>query len=141
MPKAKETAEIISIVQLLRMFPDQERCIAWLEKVRWAREPTCAHCGAMDKISQPSSKPHTCWCGHCRKQFTVTTDHDPSRDQDAVAKLDRGDLQRHDGPEGCQRHAIVERAWRPVPHGLVHVAPRPRGLPRAVSSGWTTLSR
>ncbi len=74
MPKAEETAEIISIVQLLRMFPDQERCIAWLEKVRWAREPTCAHCGAMDKISQPSSKPHTCWCGHCRKQFTVTTD-------------------------------------------------------------------
>ena len=73
MPKAKGTAETISIVQLLRMFPDQETCIAWLERVWWNGEPTCAHCGACDKISPPKSKPHAYWCGHCRKHFTVTT--------------------------------------------------------------------
>ena len=73
MPKAKGTAETISIVQLLRMFPNQDSCFAWLEKVRWRGKPVCAHCGAMDKVSQPASKPHTYWCGHCRKQFTVTT--------------------------------------------------------------------
>ncbi len=71
MPKAK--AQTISIVQLLRMFPTQDGCIEWLEKVRWNGEPTCAHCGAMDKIGRPASKPHTYWCGHCRKYFTVTT--------------------------------------------------------------------
>ena len=73
MPKAKGTAETISIPQLLRMFPDQETCIAWLERVRWNGEPVCAHCGACDKISRPKSKPNAYWCGHCRKQFTVTT--------------------------------------------------------------------
>ena len=74
MPKVKGTAETISIVQLLRMFPDQDSCIAWLEKVRWNDEPVCAHCGAVDKISPPRpSKPHAHWCGHCRKYFTVTT--------------------------------------------------------------------
>ena len=73
MPKAKGTAETISITQLLRMFPDQETCIAWLERVRWNGEPVCPHCGACDKISRPKSKPHTYWCGSCRKQFRVTT--------------------------------------------------------------------
>ncbi len=73
MPKPKGTVETISIVQLLRKFPDQEICTAWLEEVRWAGEPTCAHCGARDKIGAPKSKPHTYWCGHCRKHFTVTT--------------------------------------------------------------------
>ena len=37
------------------------------------REPHCAKCGAVDKISQPKSKPHTYWCGNCRNYFTVTT--------------------------------------------------------------------
>ncbi len=73
MPKAKGTAETISIVQLLRKFPDQETCMEWLEKVRWNGEPACAHCGCTDNISQPKSKPHTYWCKECRKQFTVTT--------------------------------------------------------------------
>ncbi len=63
----------LPIVELLRMFPDQDSCFAWLEKVRWNGEPACAHCGATDKISPPKSKPHAYWCGHCRKYFTVTT--------------------------------------------------------------------
>ncbi len=74
MPKAKGTAETISIPQLMDMFPDQETCIAWLERVRWNGEPHCPHCGAMDKIREPrASKPHTYWCGGCRKHFRVTT--------------------------------------------------------------------
>ena len=73
MPKAKGTAETISIVELLRMFPDQDSCYEWLERVRWNSEPSCAHCGAVDKISPPKKKPHAYWCGHCRKHFTVTT--------------------------------------------------------------------
>ena len=73
MPKAKGTAETISITQLLRMFPDQETCIAWLERVRWNGEPHCAHCGTMDKVSAAKAKPHSYWCGHCRKYFRVTT--------------------------------------------------------------------
>ncbi len=33
----------------------------------------CPHCGGCHKISQLKSKPHTYWCGSCRKQFRVTT--------------------------------------------------------------------
>ncbi|MCY4190692.1 MAG: IS1595 family transposase [Rhodospirillaceae bacterium] len=73
MPKAKGTAETISIVQLLRMFPTQESCIAWLEKVRWQGKPTCAHCNGTEKISRSPKKPNAYWCGNCRKYFTVTT--------------------------------------------------------------------
>ena len=73
MPKAKGTAETISIVQLLRMFPDQDSCFDWLEKVRWQGEPVCPHCGGTEKISPPKKKPHAYWCGDCRSHFTVTT--------------------------------------------------------------------
>ncbi len=74
MAKGKRSAETISITQLLRMFPNQDSCFTWLERVRWNGEPSCAHCGAVDKISPPKpSKPHHRWCGHCRKYFTVTT--------------------------------------------------------------------
>ena len=73
MPKPKGTAETISIVELLRMFPDQGSCTVWLEKVRWNGKPTCAHCGGTEKIGPAPKKPNAYWCGGCRKHFTVTT--------------------------------------------------------------------
>ncbi len=73
MPKPKGTAKTISIVELLRMFPTQDSCIAWLEKVRWNGQPTCAHCGGTEKIGPAKTKAHAWWCGECRKYFTVTT--------------------------------------------------------------------
>ena len=74
MPKAKGTAETISVPELMRMFPDDDACIEWLENVRWQGSPVCAHCYGDNRISKPKSKPHTYWCGDCRKNFTVTTD-------------------------------------------------------------------
>ena len=71
--KDKRIAETISIVQLLRMFPDNDSCIKWLEKVRWNNVPTCAHCGETERVTQPVSKPNSYWCSECRKHFTVTT--------------------------------------------------------------------
>lgn len=73
MPKAKGTAETLSVVQVMRMFPDDEACIKWLEKTRWGGKPVCAHCKSGERVSRPKSKPHTYWCGNCRKNFTVTT--------------------------------------------------------------------
>ena len=68
----KKTAETISIIQLLDMFPDDEACYEWLEEVRWNGTPTCPRCGGCERVSNPASKPHTYWCGKCRKNFTVT---------------------------------------------------------------------
>ena len=69
----KRIAETISVVELFRMFPDEDACYAWLEDARWGGTPACPHCGGMDNISRPPSKPHTYWHKDCRKQFTVTT--------------------------------------------------------------------
>ena len=56
------------------MFPNDDACYKWLERVRWNGEPVCPHCGGLDGISKPSpSKPHHYWCGGCRKHFTATT--------------------------------------------------------------------
>ena len=69
----KRIATTIGVTQLFRMFPDEDACYAWLEKVRWNGEPVCPHCGGFDNISRPPSKPHTYWHKDCRKHFTVTT--------------------------------------------------------------------
>ena len=70
---SKRKADTISVAQLFRMFPNENACYAWLEKVRWDGEPVCPHCGGIDGISRSPSKPHTYWHKDCRKHFTVTT--------------------------------------------------------------------
>ncbi|MCY3803859.1 MAG: IS1595 family transposase [Gammaproteobacteria bacterium] len=69
----KPKADTISIVELLRRFPDDQSCIDWLEQVRWKGEPVCPHCGGVENITKPSSKPNTYWHKDCKKHFTVTT--------------------------------------------------------------------
>lgn len=73
MPKAKGTAKTLSVRQVLKMFPDDDSVIEWLERTRWDGKPVCAHCKSGERVSNPKSKPHTYWCGGCRKNFTVTT--------------------------------------------------------------------
>lgn len=68
----KRIAETMSVVELFRMFPDEDACYAWLERVRWHGEPVCPHCGGVDNIVPDKRKRHY---RHkdCRKRFTVTT--------------------------------------------------------------------
>ncbi|MDE0191603.1 MAG: IS1595 family transposase [Gammaproteobacteria bacterium] len=70
----KRIAETISVVQLFRLFPDEDACYAWLEDARWQGRPVCPHCGGLDNIRAPApSKPRHYWHKDCRKHFTVTT--------------------------------------------------------------------
>ena len=69
----KRTAKTISITQLLQLFPDNESCIRWLEKIRWKDDPICNKCDGTERIGKAKSKPHTYWCGECRSHFSVTT--------------------------------------------------------------------
>ena len=70
----KRHVDTISVPKLYKIFPDQESCLAWLEKIRWNGEPVCPHCGGMDNVSDPPpSKPHHYWHKDCRKHFTATT--------------------------------------------------------------------
>ena len=69
----KRVANTISLAQLFRLFPDDDSCFAWVEKIRWKGQPKCAHCKGTNVSAPPPSKPHHYWCKPCRKHFTATT--------------------------------------------------------------------
>jgi len=58
-------------------FHSEEAAFAHLEKIIWAGEPTCPHCGGVDRITKVKANPEKrirvgLWrCGHCKGQFTV----------------------------------------------------------------------
>ncbi len=74
MPAKKRSPKTISVPELYRMFPNEETCRKWLERIRWNGEPCCPRCGSIDGIgTAPPSRPKDYWCKACRKHFTVTT--------------------------------------------------------------------
>lgn len=73
MTDRKRIATTISVPVLFRLFPDDDTCYRWLERVRWNDKPICPHCGGVENITRPPSKPHTYWHRDCRSNFTVTT--------------------------------------------------------------------
>jgi transposase-like protein len=55
-------------------FHDEAAAYAHLEAVIWNGNPSCPHCGGLDKIYElkgASTRIGLKKCGHCRKQFTV----------------------------------------------------------------------
>ena len=120
---SKRKADTISVAQLFRMFPDENACYAWLEEARWDGKPVCPHCGGIDGISQPKSKPHTYWHKDCRKQFTVTTKTCMHATKRPLQDWIFANLLGTDGPQGCQRHATLERNWLSVSDGMAYASP------------------
>ena len=58
------------VVQLLRMFPDNDTAERWFEKQRWPDGPVCPDCGCMRAVR--STHPTMPWrCKDCRKHFSV----------------------------------------------------------------------
>lgn len=58
-------------------FHSEEAAFAHLEKIVWAGETVCPHCGGVDRITKVKANPakrirEGLWrCGDCKKQFTV----------------------------------------------------------------------
>ncbi len=67
----------ISLIELLKMFPDEPTAENWFEEIRWgkASEPSCCPmCGSSARITQTKNrKPLPYWCGSCRRHFNVKT--------------------------------------------------------------------
>ena len=62
----------LAIVELLRMFPDDEASRLWFEKERWQGEPWCPHCGSLNvRVNKHKSMPWRCGEKECRKRFSV----------------------------------------------------------------------
>ena len=71
----KAFREGISLIELFRMFPDDEAAERWFEKARWGqvgRPSHCPLCGSTEKLGQNKGrKPLPYWCGSCRQHFSV----------------------------------------------------------------------
>ena len=60
----------MNIVSIYEMFPNEEACITYLEKVRWGGKPVCVYCGAEHKTGkQQADKRYMCFS--CKRNYHV----------------------------------------------------------------------
>jgi len=71
----KADREGISLVKLMRMFPDDTKAEQWFIQHRWPDGPHCPHCGSVNVLSGAKHKtmPFRCREKGCRKRFSVRT--------------------------------------------------------------------
>ena len=62
----------MNITGVFYRFPDQEACIAHLEKVRWGDDPHCPHCGSTSVARKDDQGRVGRWnCHGCKSSFNV----------------------------------------------------------------------
>ena len=63
----------LSLVQVLKMFPDDTTARQWFEKKRWGNKPFCPHCGSENVQANIKHKTmtHRCREKGCGKRFSV----------------------------------------------------------------------
>ena len=65
----------MTIVDLIRKFPDNATAEAWIAAIRWPDGPECPHCGH-GNVQHPTAHktmPYRCRRNGCRKWFSVRT--------------------------------------------------------------------
>lgn len=68
----KAYREGMSLVQAMRMFPNDEAAEAWFMRVRWPNGPACPACGSVDvQMGASHRMPLRCRERQCRKRFSV----------------------------------------------------------------------
>ncbi|MYI61529.1 MAG: IS1595 family transposase [Gemmatimonadetes bacterium] len=63
----------MTLVELIRKFPDDETAEAWIASIRWPDGPRCPHCDC-DNVQHPTrhkTMPYRCRRNGCRKFFSV----------------------------------------------------------------------
>ena len=63
----------ITLLDLARIFPDEQAAIDWFEQIVWNGHRCCGHCGSMETSPVPNQKPMPYWCADCRSYFSVRT--------------------------------------------------------------------
>ena len=65
-------AHEIDLSRVIRRFPDDESCIEYLEKSRWADHAKCPHCDSGDVARKADGKRVGRWnCYKCKSSFNV----------------------------------------------------------------------
>lgn len=68
----KAYREGMSLVQAMRMFPNDEAAEAWFVRVRWPNGPACPACGSVNvQMGASHRMPLRCRERRCRKRFSV----------------------------------------------------------------------
>ena len=70
----KHYREGMSLVEIIRMFPDDAAAERWFTKVRWPDSAYCPHCGSVNVQDGTAHKTMPYRCRDCRKWFSVKTD-------------------------------------------------------------------
>ena len=84
----------MDLIKVMERFPDQESCIAHLEKMRWKGKPKCPHCESthVGRRTETEEGRIGRWnCHDCHVTFKVTWRHSVSRHKDSVAEVVFGD--------------------------------------------------
>ena len=63
----------LSLVEVNRMFPDDETAERWFVETRWPTGVACPKCGSFNVQERPTRKPQPYRCRDCRKDFSVKT--------------------------------------------------------------------
>ena len=66
----KHYREGMTLIDLLKMFPDDETAEKWFEESRWPDGVRCPHCEGAN-ISEAKHPTMKYWCKDCRKYFSV----------------------------------------------------------------------
>ena len=63
----------MSLVEIMRMFPDDAAAEKWFVERRWPDGVTCPCCGSVNVQTRPTRKPQPYRCRDCRKDFSTKT--------------------------------------------------------------------
>lgn len=70
---AKAFRKGMTLVELIRKFPDNPAAEAWITSIRWPDGPECPHCGC-GNVQFPTAHrtmPYRCRGSGCRRLFSV----------------------------------------------------------------------
>ena len=63
----------MSLIEVMRMFPDDDAAKAWFADVRWGGEPACPKCGSVNVQTGAKHPSMDYRCRDCRRFFSVKT--------------------------------------------------------------------
>lgn len=69
----KSYREGITLLELMAMFPNEEKATKWFENIIWPEGRCCGKCHSENTREVPKAKPMPYWCTDCRSYFSVRT--------------------------------------------------------------------